>query len=348
MPKKKIIILSNGYRGGANEFLNQHLSFLSKKKQKIILIDDNPRKNFESITNKTKVFRVNVNNPNFTSKRKLDHILNDNGKGNILFITNFVFFIKFFFILNRFRQNNIIVLTLHSGILKPNLKNFILGFLFSFLYVMPTKIYFGSNSSKKWWLNTFPWMKIKNKQIIYNGVKLTRNKIKKINKRKINISFIGRLEKENNPDFFIEIANNYKNNNLKINFNIFGEGPMFSKLKKMKLNKNIYFHGWCDKKKIYSLTDIVIITSTINNFPYVALESISNGIPIVSTSKGDIRHIIKNSKNGFIKQTKSSAEVIKLIDKVINNYKKFSMNALRHVKKFDETNSLKLFWKKIL
>ena len=154
MPNKKIIILSNGYRGGANEFLNQHLSYLRKKKQKVVLIDDNPRKNFEN-TDRIKVHKINVNNPDFISKQKLDHILNYNGEENILFITNFVFFIKFFFILNKFRKNNFIILTLHSGILNLNLKNYILGFLFSFLYYMPKTIYFGSNSSKNGGLTLF-------------------------------------------------------------------------------------------------------------------------------------------------------------------------------------------------
>ena len=52
-------------------------------------------------------------------------------------------------------------------------------------------------------------MKINNCLVHYNGVKITsKKKIKKI-KSKINISFVGRLEKENNPELFMNIAKEY-------------------------------------------------------------------------------------------------------------------------------------------
>ena len=348
MPRKKIIILSNGYMGGATEFLKQHIDFLLKEKNQITLIDDNPKKNFKSVKGKIKVFKLDVNRPTFFSRNQINQILNNNEKDSILFITNFAFLIKYFFILNKFKKKNIIVLTIHSGILKLNIKNYIAGFLFSFLYFMPTIIFFGSNSSKMWWQSKYPWMRLRNNKIIYNGIAFNKNKIKKLKKKNINISFIGRLEKENNPDFFLKIANSYQNRNYKVKFNIFGDGPLFSELKINNNNKKIIFHGWCKKNYIYTKSDIVIITSKVNNFPYVALESMSYGIPIISCSKGDIRYMIKNGKNGFIKYTKSSKEIENLINKVINDYNNFSKNALINIKNFDVNKSMKKFWKYLL
>ena len=63
------------------------------------------------------------------------------------------------------------------------------------------------------------------------------------------------------------------------------------------------------KKKIYSISDIIIITSPINNFPYVALEAKSYGIPVISCSKGDIKEIIKNNKDGYLKYTDPQLEI---------------------------------------
>ena len=240
MLTKKIIILSNGYRGGATEFLIQHINFLLKKKNQITLIDDNPQKNFKSVKGKIKIFKLDVNRPTFFSRNKINQILNNNEKNSILFITNFAFLIKYFFILNKFKKRNIIVLTLHSGILKLNIKNYIAGFLFSFVYFIPTIIFFGSNSSKIWWQSAYPWMKLRNNKIIYNGIALNKNKIKKLNKNNINISFIGRLEKENNPNLFLKIANNYQNKNYKVKFNIFGDGTLFSELKKKIIVKKLF------------------------------------------------------------------------------------------------------------
>ena len=45
------------------------------------------------------------------------------------------------------------------------------------------------------------------------------------------------------------------------------------------------------QKKDLCKYDIAIITSPLNNFPYVALESSSYGIPVVTAAEGDIRKL---------------------------------------------------------
>ena len=53
-------------------------------------------------------------------------------------------------------------------------------------------------------------------------------------------------------------------------------------------------------KTIYNKTDLIIITSRVNNYPCVALEAKAAGIPVISTSKGDIGKIILNNNDGFL------------------------------------------------
>ena len=86
------------------------------------------------------------------------------------------------------------------------------------------------------------------------------------------------------------------------------------------------------KKSIYKNTDIIIITSKINNFPYVALEAKSYGIPVISCSKGDVKKIIKNNYDGYIIYTNSSKKIINLINKISKNYSKFSNNSFHEIK----------------
>tara|TARA_B100000686_G_C16756924_1_gene956135 strand:+ start:276 stop:1316 length:1041 start_codon:yes stop_codon:yes gene_type:complete len=345
--KNKIIFMSNGYKGGATKFQKQHMDYLLKKNNKIILIDDNPEKTFDKPNKKIIKVKTAVNKPSIISKKTINNILNNGEREKILFITNFVFLIKFFFILNDFKKKNKIVLTIHSGILDLNIKTYILGFIFSLIYKMVDNLNFGSNSAKAWWQSKYPWMNISNSKVFYNGINIKKNiKVKKV-KKKIKISFIGRLEKENNPDLFINIAQKYLLKNSNAIFNIFGDGSLVSKLKKKHLSKKIIFHGWCEDRFIYKKSDIVLITSPINNYPYVALESKSYGIPVISVSKGDIKKIIKNKKDGIIKYTESTREIINIINKVIVNYERFSKNALINVKKFDLNFSCKNFWENL-
>ena len=183
--------------------------------------------------------------------------------------------------------------------------------------------------------------------VIYNGVKIDpKRKIKKLNK-KISISFVGRLEDENNPEFFINIAEIYLKLYNDAIFNIYGDGSMLINLKKKIKNNNIIFHGWVNKDKIYKNSNIILITSPVNNFPYVALEAKSYGIPVISSSKGDIKKIIKNNIDGFVNPTNSSNKMITLIKKTLKNYKIFSKNAIIRSKEFDIKDSCKTFWQKI-
>ena len=90
----------------------------------------------------------------------------------------------------------------------------------------------------------------------------------------------------------MEIAKEYLSKNRDAVFNIFGNGSLYSKLKAQYSSDKIYFHGWVTRNKIYSNSNLIIITAPTNNFPYVALEAKSFGIPVISCSKGDINKII--------------------------------------------------------
>ena len=347
MTRTKYIFISNGYRGGASNFLIDHVNYLSKRKKNILLIDDNPLKTFGNISNLIKIKKIKTNHFSYTENEKLKRVLFKKGK-KIVFITNYAFLIKYYFLFVKFKKKNIkIILTIHSGLFNLSLKKFIAGLFFSLIYKRIDHLYFGSNSAKEWWKNFYPWMDLDKNLVIYNGVKIDpKRKIKKLNK-KISISFVGRLEDENNPEFFINIAEIYLNLYNDAIFNIYGDGSMLINLKKKNKNNNIIFHGWVNKDKIYKNSNIILITSPVNNFPYVALEAKSYGIPVISSSKGDIKKIIKNNIDGFVNPTNSSNKMITLIKKTLKNYKIFSKNAIIRSKEFDIKDSCKTFWQKI-
>ena len=346
--KTKYIFMSSGYRGGATTFINDHLDYLAKRKKKLVLIDDNPYKTYEKLSKNININKVNVNKSSLDSKKNIEKILYRNNEKKILFITNYAFLIKYYSVLKNFRnKKNKIILTIHSGILNLNLKTYIAGLFFSFIYKNVDFLFFGSNTAKDWWMEYYPWMKIKNCPVHYNGVQILKSsKTKKLGKL-INISFVGRLEKEHNPEFFIKIANEFLNNNHNVVFNIFGDGSLFEVLKKKTDSKNIIFHGWVKKKKIFQSSDVILITSPVNNFPYAALEAKSYGVPVISCSKGEIKKIIKNGIDGLINYTNSSKDMIDSINLIIKKYDYFSKNSIKRSKKFDKISSCKTFWKSI-
>ena len=123
---------------------------------------------------------------------------------------------------------------------------------------------------------------------------------------------------------------------------------MYNHLINISKYDDIKFHGWKNNKDIYRNSDIILITGKINNFPYVALEAKSYGIPVISCSRGDIKKIIKNNFDGFINYTNSSKTIINLINRISKKYSKFSKNSFLRSKLFEIDSSCKKFWNNIL
>ena len=335
-----IIYLSDGYKGGNSTFLTQNINYNLENKNNVILIDKNPKKNFPKLKGH-KNFKL-VQFDIFKEKQKVkNYIKNLEIKNHFFFFTNFKTLIYYFSYFTSYKKKNIkIAMALHSGIFLINLKLILGLFLFSIIALKLDYLIFGSNSSKDWWLKKFPWMIYINNKVILNGVDL--KKIKKKKPSKFRISFIGRLAIENDPKLFLDICK-LNNKEKKITFNIFGDGILKNKL--TNKTNNVKFWGWTDKEKIYKNTDISIITSPINNFPYVALESISNGIPIITAAKGDIRKIIKNNLNGYILKERTAKNFNVFIKKTIQNFKYLSKNSIIYSRKFDVKKSCKQIWK---
>ena len=334
-----IIFLSDGYLGGANRYLEQNINYCLQKKENVILFDKNPSVSFKNIK-KNEYFKIYKIDP-VTERGKVKKIINQNKEINkhIFFFTNYVFLIYYFIYFSFSSNFKHVVLSLHSGIFKWTVKNILATIIFSIISYRISHLIYGSFSSKQWWEKYFPWMKFIKNSVIYNGVKLKIKK--KVKKKKYNVSFVGRLEQENNPQLFLKITNLLKEND-KIKFNIFGDGS----LKKLFFNKKLNFKywGWSDRSVIYKNTDILIITSPINNFPYAALESQSYGIPVITSSQGDVRKIIKNNFNGYIFNSNDPKKYEMFIKKTIDNYNILSENSYKRAKNFDTRKSCKNIW----
>ena len=156
------------------------------------------------------------------------------------------------------------------------------------------------------------------------------------------ISLLGRLENENDPELFLKLHLLNKNNK-DMQFNVFGDGSLKKKFKEKY--KTVKFWGWTNQKKIYHNTDICVITSPFNNFPYVALESNSYGIPVITAARGDIRKIVKNNYSGYIFKERTVKNFDIFLRKTLKNYKKLSENSFRNAKKFDVNKSCQKIWR---
>lgn len=156
----------------------------------------------------------------------------------------------------------------------------------------------------------------KNKMVmIYNGVEDKINKSNlKLNwdENKINLLFVGRLDRQKGLDLFLDVYDKMKLENMHLY--VIGTSVLDDNLPKS--TKHVTYLGWVDNKNIdayYQACDVVIIPSRWEGFGLVAIEAMRNLKPVIASNVGALPELIKNNINGYIfdiKNDKSLKEIL--------------------------------------
>lgn len=215
----------------------------------------------------------------------------------------------------------------HSLSLKNNAKGKLMDFLVSLTLSKMSSIVYVSQYTKNSWKKYRAIRRSNANQIvIHNFVSFSQLNSPKVNNLKNNtpkIGFVGRLSPEKQPHLFCELSLQ-----LPYTFNLYGDGPLISELKKKYSNVN--FKGLCkDVNKIYSNIDILVMTSKFENCPMVILEAQAFGIPCVAPNVGGIPELVKNKINGVLYNEFNVELIIDAIKEILNNYEYYSYNSYK-------------------
>ncbi|MGY4884320.1 MAG: glycosyltransferase family 4 protein [Nanobdellota archaeon] len=183
--------------------------------------------------------------------------------------------------------------------------------------------------------------KIKNVEVIPNGIDLKKFKYKKRkeDKEQFNLIYVGRLSKQKNIDKAIEGVWLTKED---IYFNIIGNGEEEKNLRKLIRKKgltNVIFNGVRIGKELsefYNKSDALILVSDFEGHSLTLLDAMLTGTPIIASDVDGIRDTIKNNYNGLLVEP-TPEKIAEAIDKLIKNPKlreKLARNGLKEVKKY--------------
>ncbi len=131
--------------------------------------------------------------------------------------------------------------------------------------------------------------------------------------------------------YFQKIMNNFKNNN---EFYFLSVGKKNEEELNCKNHKHIEFLPFNKIPEVYSLSDIFLCTSIIDNLPLTILEAISSGNLVISFNNGGATELVK--KVGFVYEFNQ-------IDKLINQTKKINSDLIRKKSKLARNFALKNF-----
>jgi len=138
------------------------------------------------------------------------------------------------------------------------------------------------------------------------------------------ITIVGRIVPIKNHALFLKVARLLleKHNNLR--FAIVGGGELQEQTealaRQLGISERVVFAGWWSEiEKVYADTDITVLTSDNEGTPVCLIESLSAGVPVVSTDVGGVRDVVKDGESGLIALPADSSSLFAAIDELILN-----------------------------
>ena len=157
-------------------------------------------------------------------------------------------------------------------------------------------------------------------------------------RRNVLIGFVGRLSKLKNPIRFVEMAKLVKENAPFARFVMIGDGE-----DREMVEQAIYDNGMSQDIEMKGFVinpgpemrklDVLVISSDSEGTPLVLLESMSYGIPTVSTRVGAIPLVISDGIDGILCDCSASSLAGGVLDLIsnIDLYKSVSINGFKRI-----------------
>jgi len=97
---------------------------------------------------------------------------------------------------------------------------------------------------------------------------------------------------------------------------------MIHECRRIGIADHVFFTGFLSKEQIVPIlhaADIFILPSHSEGFPYVILEAMSSGLPVIATPVGAIPELIQEGKNGYLVNVGDSVRLADYIDILLRN-----------------------------
>ncbi|MBO5479009.1 MAG: glycosyltransferase [Clostridia bacterium] len=183
---------------------------------------------------------------------------------------------------------------------------------------------------------------------LYNKEELLQKYDIETNKKYI-ISYICRIAEQKRPLLFLEIIKKLKEDRDDFIVLVAGDGNLLPKLKsevkKLKLDGIIKFLGNVTKtKEIYAMSDLTINCSIKEGLALTSYESLSMGVPVVSSDVGGQKELINDKVGAIVPCLQQETEImnfkyseeeinyyVSAIKKILNNLEYYKSNARKRI-----------------
>ncbi len=165
-------------------------------------------------------------------------------------------------------------------------------------------------------------------RIIYNGIDSSFREIKTArNRNSPTIGTVARLTKQKGLSFLIkaipEILKYFGDLKVLIAGNGKEEGPLKELSKTLGISENVEFLGYVENvAEVINNMDVFILPSVWEGFPYVLLEAMALGKPIVASNIFGVNEIIDDNTSGMLVKPEDSDDIAKAVIELLSNHEK--------------------------
>ena len=189
----------------------------------------------------------------------------------------------------------------------------------------------------------------KKSEVLYNILDveaLYRKMSTDANNYNFDISYVGRLNYEKNPQRLMHIIKKVVDKKTDVKVAIVGTGMLESECKsichELDIESNVYFLGFqSNPLKILRDSKVMVMTSRWEGTPMCALEAMALGVPIVSTPVDGLKVLIENGKNGYLEDDDDA--LAERIVEIINNKELHDSMSRYTAEKAKITNDIKAY-----
>ena len=162
-------------------------------------------------------------------------------------------------------------------------------------------------------------------QLLQNAIDLKRFErpmdFNKVRDNVFNMVSIGRLDKNKNHQFLIDVVLDLKNRKIPVHLTIVGEGDerisLQEKILQLNLSDQLSMVGLQEKVEMYLWNaDLYVHSAITEGFGLTLIEAMACGLPVVCTDGEGNRDLIQEGENGFMvgeRDTKLLADKIELL-----------------------------------
>ncbi|GIV30327.1 MAG: hypothetical protein KatS3mg028_1393 [Bacteroidia bacterium] len=138
------------------------------------------------------------------------------------------------------------------------------------------------------------------------------------------ITFIGRIHPQKRPLDFVELARRANLKGLEYFFLMVGDGALSEAVDGEIMTKgllNIHHRTfYSPSRDIFAISDVIVLTSEYEGMPMVVLESLSMGVPVVSTNVGNVREVLLATSGGYAEAEPGQIDkLLEGLQKVVDN-----------------------------